>query len=101
MQSPTRLAPFVGVGVIGGYATKEDPDANRDGRDNDDDGTVDELDEEDWDLDGVFGALYPEAGVHFWWSPRVRCSVTARYWFTTEGAAANDWLYGFSLALFD
>ena len=100
LQSPTRLAPLVGIGALGGLATADDEDAHHDGEDNDGDGVVDEVDEQDTDISGVFGAVYPEYGVHFWWNPHVRLTGTARYWLTTEGASANDWLYGLSIAVF-
>lgn len=42
----------------------------------------------------------PDYGLHFWWNPNVRLTGSARYWLTTEGASANDWVYGIGVAYF-
>lgn len=96
-QTPTRLAPFVGLGLfIGAASTKVD--ASDDDLDNDDDGRVDERGEEKSSFDGALSAIYPETGLHFWWTPRVRLSGFGRYLVTTEGRDADAWYYGASIA---
>ena len=99
LQTPTRLAPFVGVGASAGFAS-ETVLADDDLEDNDDDGSVDEFGEEDSRFSGAFLAVYPEAGVHFWWTPEIRFSAHSRYFVTTEGRASDDWLTGVSVAIF-
>jgi hypothetical protein len=99
LQTPTRLAPFVGAGVFAGYA-HETVSADDDWKDNDDDGRIDEFGEEDERISGTLAAVYPELGGHFWWTPQVRLTSYGRYMITTEGSDANDWQFGFGLALF-
>ncbi|QDT07123.1 hypothetical protein K227x_55480 [Rubripirellula lacrimiformis] len=98
IQTPTRLAPFVGGGLFLGASSTRSP-AEDDNVDNDDDGAVDEDGETEFDFDGALAAIYPEAGVHFWWSPRVRISGFGRYLITTEGRSADSWYYGVSMAI--
>jgi hypothetical protein len=99
LQSPSRLAPFVGAGVFGGYA-KEVVPAGDDWIDNDDDGFIDESGEDDERLSGALAAIYPELGAHFWWNPNVRLTGFGRYLVTTDGRSSDDWLFGVGLAVF-
>lgn len=99
LQTPTRLAPFVGVGGFAGPNWVYE-DVSDDGRDNDDDGSIDERGEDDWDVDAVFVAAYPEVGIHFWWTPELRLTGYGRYWITSDGRASDDWLIGGNLAVF-
>ena len=99
LQVPSRLAPFVGVGMFAGYAEKSVV-RDRDGEDNDEDGIIDERGEEDERISGVIAALYPETGVHFWWTPRLRLTGFGRYVITTDGRDSDDWLLGGGLAIF-
>lgn len=99
LQSPSRLAPFVGVGLFGGGA-KETVLADDDGIDNDDDGSIDERREKDTRFSGGLAAIYPEVGAHFWWTPQLRFSGYGRYMLTSEGREHDDWLIGFGLAVF-
>jgi hypothetical protein len=99
LQPPTRLAPFVGVGAFAGYAEDSVP-AENDNVDNDDDGSVDEWGEEKDQFTGVLAAMYPETGVHFWWTPNVRISGMGRYLITSEGRDADGWYYTASIAFF-
>ncbi len=99
LQTPSRLAPFVGIGAYAGYA-KESVPAENDWRDNDDDGVIDEDGEEKERFSGALAAIYPEVGAHFWWTPQIRISGQGRYMVTTEGRSADDWLLGFGIAFF-
>lgn len=99
LQLPSRLAPFVGAGAFTGYA-KKTVIVDEDGEDNDDDGFIDEDGEEDERISGMIAAIYPETGVHFWWSPRVRLTGFGRYFITTDGRASDDWLVGGGIAVF-
>jgi hypothetical protein len=98
VQTPTRLAPFVGTGLFGGFASQSVP-ADNDGIDNDDDHAIDEIDEVQSRISGALAGVYPEMGIHFWWSPRVRFTGYGRYLVTTEGRDADSWLYGVGIAL--
>ncbi len=98
LQSPTRLAPFVGVGAFAGFAQEVVP-ATDDGIDNDDDGFIDERGEDRERFSGALAALYPEVGTHFWWTPNLRLSGYGRYMVTSEGRAEDDWLIGGQLAI--
>ncbi|MBB3209703.1 hypothetical protein FHS27_005543 [Rhodopirellula rubra] len=97
-QTPTRLAPFVGWGLFAG-ASSTTESADDDNIDNDDDGDIDEWGEEEESFDGALMAIYPETGIHFWWTPRVRISGFGRYLVTTEGRDADAWYYGASIAI--
>lgn len=98
LQTPTRLAPFVGVGLFAGASSTRSP-AEHDNVDNDDDGAIDEDGETEFDFDGALAAVYPEAGLHFWWSPRVRLSGFGRYLVTTEGRRADSTYFGMTIAI--
>ena len=99
LQTPTRLAPFVGVGVFGGLAD-EDVLADMDGIDNNDDGIIDEQGEESSRVSDSLAAIYPEVGVNFWWNPSVRLTGYGRYLFTDQDDNADDWQFGFGVAIF-
>lgn len=99
LQTPTRLAPFVGVGGFVGYAN-ETIDADDDWVDNDDDGFIDEWGEEKKRFSGSMAAVYPEFGAHFWWNPSFRISSYGRYMVTTDGRDSDAWQFGFGVALF-
>ncbi|KAA5547327.1 hypothetical protein FYK55_00390 [Roseiconus nitratireducens] len=99
LQTPSRLAPFVGGGVYAG-AAHETVDASGDGIDNDDDGWIDEYREEKERFSGAFAAIYPEVGAHFWWTPQIRLTSYGRYMIATEGRDADDWMLGIGLAVF-
>lgn len=98
LQTPTRLAPFVGVGLFAGASSTRSP-AEHDNVDNDDDGAVDEDGETEFDFDGVLAAVYPEVGLHFWWTPRVRLSGFGRFMVTTEGRRADSSYFGATIAI--
>lgn len=93
VQPPSRLAPFVGVGAYGGWAGERS--ATSDGLDNDHDGSVDEVDEDDTDM---ALAVFPELGAHFWINHRTRLTTSVSYQVTNQGRD-NDYLFysiGFS-----
>ncbi|MFC1849515.1 hypothetical protein ACFL27_04820, partial [candidate division CSSED10-310 bacterium] len=94
---PTRISPFVGLGLFAGYSNKY-VSADEDGIDNDGDGEVDESGEEDKVIDNVLASIYPEAGSHFWITDFFRLTLTAEYHYTTEGRDHDYLIYrvGFS-----
>jgi hypothetical protein len=81
-ELPSRLSPFVGAGVYGGYSetTVEKDCGCRDSK-----------------IDGGLAALYPEVGWHFWLTGKTRLTTSAAYYFNTEGRNADFWLLGFSI----
>lgn len=96
VQSPSRLAPFAGVGTfIGGNAREFD--ARGDGQDNDGDGSIDELGETDTRSE-FFASVYPELGVHFWVNSRLRMTGSAQYHITTEGRDSDFIFFGVSFS---
>ncbi|MCC9655693.1 hypothetical protein [Rhodopirellula halodulae] len=99
LQTPTRLAPFVGVGGYVGM-NWETVEADDDGIDNDEDGHTDEFGEEDTEYDLALASIYPELGAHFWWTPQVRLTGFGRYWVTTNGRDSDAWIVGGGLAIF-
>ena len=92
------MAPFIGTGLFGGVASQTVA-ADNDGVDNHDDLSIDEPDEKKSRISGALIGVYPELGVHFWWSPKVRFTGYGRYLVTTEGREADSWLYGVGVAL--
>ena len=92
LHAASRISPFVGVGVFGGYS-KERVSSNNDGKDNDKDGFVDEADEKDEVTDNVLFSGYPELGVHIWATETLRISCNAKYFITTEGRGLDFWSY--------
>lgn len=97
VQSPSRVAPFLGVGTyLGGNRRNEL--AIDDHVDNDSDGAIDERGE----YKGVYSymaSVYPELGVHFWLNGQTRLSTSAQYHLTTEGRADDFWFIGVSLSI--
>ncbi|MCB9938417.1 MAG: hypothetical protein H6823_09250 [Planctomycetaceae bacterium] len=99
LQTPTRIAPFVGLGMFHG-ASRTVELADWDGLDNDNDGLTDERGEEKSGVDGWLSAVYPEVGTHLWVNGNWRLTAYGRYFVTTEGRSRDDWLVGLQLAAF-
>lgn len=99
MQTPTRIAPFAGVGMFLGARPHKEL-ADMDGIDNDDDGTIDEFGEKSWDFDNWLVSVYPEVGAHIWLNGSWRITAFGRYLLTTEGRGHDDWLLGGQLTVF-
>lgn len=99
IQTPSRVAPFAGVGMFVGARPHKDL-ANMDGLDNDDDGFIDEFNEKEWDIDNWLVAVYPELGAHVWLNGSWRLTAYGRYLLTTEGRGHDDWLVGGQLTVF-
>lgn len=99
LQSPSRLAGFVGAGAFVSHA-KEVVPADDDWIDNDDDGFIDEHGEDKERFSGMLAGIYPELGSHFWWTPSIRLTGFGRYMVTTEGRSDDDWLIGGGIAFF-
>ncbi|MBC8354227.1 MAG: hypothetical protein H8E66_19715 [Planctomycetes bacterium] len=99
LQTPSRVAPFVGVGTFHGVSRGVEL-ADWDGRDNDDDGWIDEFGEEESGVDDWLSAVYPEVGAHLWVNANWRLTAYGRYFVTTEGRDHDDWLIGMQLAAF-
>lgn len=98
-QSPSRLAPFAGIGTFLGGNTNKTL-ANTDGRDNDDDGSIDEFNELKNDP-AFMASFYPELGVHWWLTSDLRLTGSAQYHLTTDGRDSDFWFIGFSLSFLD
>lgn len=95
VQAPSRFAPFAGVGMyLGGNGKSEL--ADDDLRDNDNDGSIDELGEEK-DVGSFFASVYPEVGAHFWLNGRTRLTTSAQYHLTTSGRDDDFLFLGISL----
>jgi len=89
IQTPTRLAPFAGVGAFAGvaewwattYTIVDDV----------------EITVESEETHGLAG-LYPEVGAHFWLNGKTRVSLSGSYLVTTEGRDEDFWFYGLTVA---
>lgn len=93
LQTPTRLAPFIG---LGGYAgMTPEVGATNDNIDNDGDLYIDEFDETD---QGFVFAMIPETGIHFWLTPGWRLTASASYTMPSSGRDDDFWMYGISLS---
>ena len=93
LQTPTRLAPFIGIGAVAATGKR---DASTDGLDNDNDLLVDEPGER---RSESFGSAYPEIGAHFWLTPRVRMTANAAYHVTSTGRDDDQWTFGVGISL--
>lgn len=83
VQSPSRLAPFAGVGGYAGWM---------DGQDEEGPFFIEEL-------SGEIGAIYPEVGVHFWATSKLRLTGSAKYYVTSKDNHSEFMLYGLTLSL--
>lgn len=100
LQTPTRLAPFVGVGAVVGVSRGVEQVAD-DGLDNDDDMWIDEADERETStIDSMLTAVYPEVGAHFWIDGNWRVTTFGRYLVTSFGRDSDDWLLGLQVTRF-
>jgi|GEM_PF-589226 len=89
LQTPTRLAPFVGVGT---YVNVLDVGINlliSEMQNDDDDCGCHDDDDIKWK--SVFATAYPEVGLHYWVTPSLRLTGSAAYHFSTQGRD-NDFL---------
>ncbi len=86
-----KVYPFVGLGVFAGYSEKE-VSADNDGKDNDDDGVVDESGEKDKEINDVMASVFPEFGLHFQLSDSSGITLSARYNYTSEGREHDFWM---------
>lgn len=93
MQSPTRLAPFLGIGAYAGLTPSSA--LTSDGLDNNFDGFIDNDEETENEF---VGALIPEAGCHFWLTPGWRVTGSASYFVTTSSSDDNFLMISVSLA---
>lgn len=96
LQTPTRLAPFVGIAsFIGG--NWETVDASHDGIDNDDDNSTDELGEDKTNF-YFRGGIGPEVGVHYWLTGKSRLTLSGQHLFSTEGRKSDMWMLGITFS---
>ena len=103
IQSPSRIAPFVGVGGFAGLFHKGSAgDALWLALQDDDDC---DCNDPDWGPgdDGLHPmfAVYPEAGIHYWLNSDTRLSASISYMVSTEGRDYDYLLLGFSLTSLD
>ncbi|QDU86805.1 hypothetical protein Pla175_01570 [Pirellulimonas nuda] len=96
LQSPTRLAPFVGVGGYAGFTPTTLFSSNDDDRYSSP--FMDEPDEPTENADLVFAAL-PEAGVHFWLTPHVRLTGSATYIASVSTGGGSGDAFGWNCGL--
>jgi hypothetical protein len=99
LQTPTRVAPLIGVGTFQG-GSRGVKIAHWDGLDNDNDGRIDEYGEKKSTVDGWMSAIYPEVGAHFWVDGNWRLTGYGRYFVSSEGRKQDDWLLGVQLTCF-
>ena len=97
-STDSRISPFIGMGVFGGYS-KEEVKAEHDRIDNDEDEFIDEPGETKEVIKDVIGSIYPEIGLHVWCNDRTRLTVTGKYYITTEGREYDFWLYNLGIAI--
>lgn len=99
VQTPTRIAPFAGVGTFHGFSSRT-VKAEHDHIDNNDNGFIDERGEKRTEYDGWLSMIYPEVGAHYWINGSWRVTGYGRYLVTTEGRRQDDWLLGIQFAGF-
>jgi len=99
VQTPSRIAPFAGVGGFVGYSKVKEL-ADDDFIDNDGDMFIDEPGERGTVVDGMLSVVYPEVGIHFWPNGNWRLTTFGRYLISSEGRSQDDWLLGAQMAIF-
>lgn len=104
LQSPSRLAPFAGVGGFAGVNWKDVAVVSAAAiidvitADEDDDDTLGEaLIRTRRGKTHGFAAIYPELGVHYWLNSRTRVTASGSYWISTQGRAQDSWFLGINL----
>ncbi len=98
IQAPTRLSPFVGIGIFAAASSTEEP-ATNDGIDNNGNLFVDEPGERKEVNKGLL-TIYPEAGIQYWIDSSSRFTLSTQYHFNANGRD-EDFLYtGISLTFF-
>lgn len=92
VQTPTRLAPYAGIGAYAGLgpSTKPNPDYEQPNPYS----FSSEPKQSRYATQGLVAA-YPEFGLHWWCSGRVGVSVGSQYWMTSEGD--GFWYHGVTL----
>lgn len=96
-ELPGLVSPFVGAGMFLGRWT-DDELADSDGIDNDGDGIVDEVGEEE-ELVDYLAAVYPELGIHLWLTKSIRVTFSTRYYVTSKGRGSDRKMSGLGLAV--
>ncbi|MFC1467387.1 hypothetical protein ACFLQY_01655 [Verrucomicrobiota bacterium] len=86
---PHRVSPYIGAGVAAGWG-RYYVLADNDGRDNDNDGYIDESGEEEREYE-IINSVFPEAGIHLWLDERQRLTFNYRYHYTSEGEDEDYW----------
>lgn len=67
VQTPTRLAPFAGIGGYMGLSEESDYE------------------------DELLAAIYPEIGIHYWVNPNLRITGFARHYFASNSTFTNNY----------
>ena len=93
LQSPSRIAPFVGSGIYVGQTPEIS--LSEDGIDNNRNGIIDDDDEVKQEF---IGALVPEIGCHYWLSSKWRLTGSASYYVTTTSSDDQFLMFNVSLA---
>lgn len=83
------------MGAYAGGNGRSEP-AEDDLQDNDNDGSIDELGEED-NVGKFFASVYPEVGTHFWLNGKTRLTASAQYHLTTAGRDDDFLFVGLSI----
>ncbi len=97
LQTPSRVAPFIGAGALVAYREISDED-DPDDIDNDMDGLIDEYGEINRTQDEVLGAVYPEVGIHFWLTHQWRLTTSVSYWISSFDHEDNSIFFRVELA---
>ena len=98
IQTPSRLAPFVGAGLFVG-SFNNSVSAENDGIDNNSNMFIDEPGEEK-DNSKLLLTIYPEVGVHYWLTSEARLTMSAQYHLNPNGRDEDFSFIGISLGFF-
>ena len=99
LQTPTRLAPFVGVGGSAGLLLQDAVPLLVEAA-FESDNQIESFTQSESDSVGGIAAVYPEVGMHFWLDGRIRLTAFGRYLVTSEGREFDDWMVGGQIAIF-
>lgn len=92
VKFPFFITPFVGIHLFAG-TYEEEVDADNDGKDNDDDGAIDEANEKKWETSDTMVATCPEIGLMVFMDKNSRIVFSARHYFTDKGRESDYWIY--------
>ena len=96
IKFPYFITPFAGIHFFAG-TYEEEVDADSDGVDNDEDGTIDEPNETKWVTEDTMVATCPEVGLMVYLDKFSQLVLSAKHYYTDKGRDSDFWVYGIGI----